>query len=153
MIKRRELREMTHVKLHEMASILLDDILVPGEIRQEGQESIMASCVDRDGNKYLFNLSLTVTPEEIIQSEPVPTLADQVSTIIEELSNIQNDIATLKGYHTQIEVDPNTNENVTEDPNPTENPTEEDPVIIDPTNNQNGEENNNENNTDLNGQV
>ena len=145
MIKRRELREMTQVKLHEMASILLDDIIVPGEIRQEGQESIMASCIDRNGNKYLFNLSLTVTPEEIVQSEPVPTLADQVSTIIDELSSIKDDISTLKGYHTQIEADPNTNEDGnTEDPiitEPTDNPTE-DPIIIDPSVNS-GENDNN----------
>ena len=150
MIKRRELREMTHVKLHEMASILLDDIIVPGEIRQEGQESIMASCIDRNGNKYLFNLSLTVTPEEIVQSEPAPTLADQISTIIEELVGIKEDISTLKGYHTQIEIpteqdngEPSDIETPTENPTeaPTETPTEN-PTETSVENNDNGEDDN-----------
>ncbi len=130
MIKKRELKEMTQIKLHEMASILLDDIIVPGEIRQEGEESIVASCVDRNGNKFIFNLSLTVVPEEIVQVDPTPTLSDQVSTIIDELSSIKDDISTLKGYHTEIEVtDPDENLNSETDPNSNVDPINQDTEI------------------------
>lgn len=126
MKKRRELKEMTQIKLHEMASILLDDIIIPGEIRQEGQESISASCVDRNGNKFIFDLSLTVTPEEVVQSEPVPTLSEQIATIVSDLNSIKDDILTLKGYHTQIEpvdTDPAVNIEDPEPVSPLEDPT------------------------------
>lgn len=126
MKKRRELKEMTQIKLHEMASILLDDIIIPGEIRQEGQESISASCVDRNGNKFIFDLSLTVTPEEVVQSEPVPTLSEQIATIVSDLNSIKDDILTLKGYHTQIEpvdTDPTVNIEDPEPVSPLEDPT------------------------------
>ena len=75
------IREKIHSKLYSMASILLDNIIVPGEEKQEGSDSIIASYYDDFGNKFTFSLSLSVTPEselDIIEDEPV-TLAEQVT--------------------------------------------------------------------------
>lgn len=93
------MREKIQIKLNSMASILLDDIIIPGSPIQSGQESIVASFFDEDGNRYTFNLSLTVTPKEIETVEPTPTLADQVSTILEKLTLLEEDVSNLKNYH------------------------------------------------------
>ena len=93
------MREKIQVKLNSMASILLDDIIVPESPIQSGQESIVASFFDKDGNRFTFNLSLTVTPKEIETVEPTPTLADQVSTILEKLTSLEEDVSNLKNYH------------------------------------------------------
>ena len=94
-------REKIHNKLYSMASILLDNVIIPGEEKQEGSDSIIASYYDDNGNKYTFTLSLNVTPEsevEIIDDEPL-TLAEQISTILEKVTALETDVAILKGYH------------------------------------------------------
>lgn len=111
----RNVKEKVQTKLNSMASILLDDIIVVGEKRQEGTESIVASFYDKEGNKFTFNLSLTITPEEIEQVTPAPTLSEQVNSILEEIGALKNDISTLKGYHTTIEVDTPNEEQQTEE--------------------------------------
>lgn len=95
----RQMREKIQIKLNSMASILIDDIIVPGEPTQSGQESIIASFFDKDGNKFTFNLSLTVTPKEIEVVEPTPTLSDQVAIILEKLTALEEDVSNLKNYH------------------------------------------------------
>ena len=107
------LKEKIHSKLYSMASILLDNIIVPGEEKQEGSDSIIASYYDDYGNKFTFSLSLSVTPEselEIIEDEPV-TLAEQVAAILEKVTALETDVALLKRYHDSApQVDPNATE-------------------------------------------
>lgn len=112
------LREKVHNKLFSMASILLDNVIVPEEIAQEGADSITASYYDDDGNKYTFTLSLTVMPEIKVDlgEEPPMTLADQINLMLEKMTGLEEDVALLKGYH---------NEQITDDtPNETEPNTE-----------------------------
>lgn len=94
-------REKIHNKLYSMASILLDNVIIPGEEKQEGSDSIIASYYDDNGNKYTFTLSLNVTPEsevEVVDEEPI-TLAEQIAIILEKVTALETDVALLKGYH------------------------------------------------------
>ena len=50
-------KEKIHNKLYSMASILLDNVIIPGETKQEGSDSIIASYYDDNGNKFTFTLS------------------------------------------------------------------------------------------------
>lgn len=97
----KQMRESIQYKLISMASILLDDIIVPGEAVQRGQESIVASIYDKDGNKLTFDLSLTVTPKDIEEVEPVPTLSEQLSLLLEEITDLKIEVARLRSYHEQ----------------------------------------------------
>lgn len=101
-----------------MASILMDNIVKPYEEKQEGSDSISASLYDEFGNKYVYTLSLTVSPktddEEVVE-EPV-TLAEQIATILEKVTSLEDDVALLKGYHAGTPT-----ENISEDENISEN--------------------------------
>lgn len=99
-------KEKIYNKLYSMASILLDNIVIPGEAKQEGSDSIIASYYDEEGNKYTFTLSLNVTPEtedEIIEPEPI-TLAEQIAAILEKVTALETEVALLKGYHVSNEI-------------------------------------------------
>ena len=125
------MREKIQVKINSMASILLDDIIVPGEHEQEGNETIDASFYDKDGNRFTFTLSLAVVPkvkDEDPEEETPATISDQITTILEKVSAIEEDVAKLKTYHpspdgsteNESEPDPTVTPNdstVTEDPN------------------------------------
>lgn len=122
----RKNRERIQTKLNSMASILLDDIIKPDEIVQEGQESIVASLYDQNGNKLTFNLSLTVTPKEVEEIEPAPTLSDQISTILSEITSLKLNVAKLEGYHTQSEDEPSVPDEPTEPNTPNEDQVDDD---------------------------
>ena len=97
------MREKVQTKLNAMASILIDDILVPEQQEQEGAETVMASYYDKFGNKFTFTLGLTVVPnkkDDAEVEEPV-SIQDQVSLILEKLTSLEEDVSVLKSYHAQ----------------------------------------------------
>lgn len=99
----RHMREKVQTKLNAMASILIDDILVPEQQEQEGAETVMASYYDKFGNKFTFTLGLTVVPnkkDDAEVEEPV-SIQDQVSLILEKLTSLEEDVSVLKSYHAQ----------------------------------------------------
>lgn len=101
-MKPMKMREKVQTKLNNMASILLDDIILPEQEEQSGAESIQASYYDKFGNKFTFTLSLNVTPKQKVEpSEPTPTVDEQLSAILLEISRIEADIEDLKTYHNQ----------------------------------------------------
>ena len=97
------MREKVQTKLNSMASILLDDVIVPDRDEQEGNESISASYYDKYGNKFTFNLSLTVVPkvkdEDPTEETPL-TVSEQISAILTKVTALEEDVGTLKSYHT-----------------------------------------------------
>lgn len=97
------MREKVQTKLNSMASILLDDVIVPDKNEQEGNESISASYYDKYGNKFTFNLSLTVVPkakdEDPTEETPL-TISEQISAILTKVTALEEDVGTLKSYHT-----------------------------------------------------
>ena len=48
------IKEKIQTKLNSMASILIDNIIVPGESHQSGSDEVSASFYDKDGNKFSF---------------------------------------------------------------------------------------------------
>ena len=92
----RRMKEKVQTKLISMSSILLDDILVPNEEKQHGYEHVSASFYDKYGNKFTFDLSLTVTPRVI--DAPV-TIPDQLDNILNKMDNIENGVEQLKQAH------------------------------------------------------
>lgn len=103
----RPMREKIQTKLNSMASILMDNIIVPNEIQQQGSEEMTASFYDKDGNKFSFTLALQVTPKDVTEPEPVeePTLQELIDqeiaklNIEQDLASIKDAIAELKAYH------------------------------------------------------
>lgn len=100
----RPMKEKVQVKLNAMASILLDGIIVPGQDEQEGSESLTASYYDKHENKYTFSLDLTVVPkhkeeETSEQGETSASLEDQIALILEKITELEEDVSTLKLYH------------------------------------------------------
>ena len=97
------MREKVQTKLNSMASILLDDVIVPDKNEQEGNESISASYYDKYGNKFTFSLSLTVVPkvkdEDPTEETPLPT-SEQISAILTKVTALEDDVLVLKSYHT-----------------------------------------------------
>lgn len=96
-------REKVQTKLNSMASILLDDIIVPGETNQQGSETLSASYYDNDGNKFTFVLGLTVTPnadEETGAEETALTIDEKLEMILSKISSLEEDVNLLKTYHT-----------------------------------------------------
>lgn len=100
------MREKIQTKLNAMASILIDDILIPEQQEQEGAETVMASYYDKFGNKFTFTLGLTVTPkkrdEESETKEPI-SIQDQIALILEKITSLEEDVSELKTYHPQTE--------------------------------------------------
>ena len=95
----RKMREKIQVKLNSMASILVDDIVNPNKKEQEGSESIVASFFDKDGNKFLFDLKLTVVPEQKEGEIPDPigmSQQEQMDLILREIAEIKEEIAEIK---------------------------------------------------------
>lgn len=116
----RHMREKVQTKLNAMASILIDDIIIPEQQEQEGAETVMASYYDKFGNKFTFTLGLTVTPKqkEGSETEEPVSVQDQVALILEKITALEQDVAELKSYHPQTEtivVEDGTNE--PQDPN------------------------------------
>lgn len=104
-------KEKIHNKLYSMASILLDNVIIPGETKQEGSDSIIASYYDDNGNKFTFTLSLSVVPEanENTSVEEPLSLADQVGIILEKVMLLENEVARLSGYHDSMPAEPGEN--------------------------------------------
>lgn len=96
------MREKVQTKLNSMASILLDDVIVPDKNEQEGNESISASYYDKYGNKFTFSLSLTVVPkvkdEDPTEETPLTT-SEQISAILTKVTALEEDVGFLKSYH------------------------------------------------------
>lgn len=95
----RKMREKIQIKLNSMASILVDDIVNPNKKEQEGSESIVASFFDKDGNKFLFDLKLTVVPEQKEGEIPDPigmSQQEQMDLILREIAEIKEEIAQIK---------------------------------------------------------
>lgn len=96
------MREKVQTKLNSMASILLDDVIVPDKNEQEGNESISASYYDKYGNKFTFSLSLTVVPkvkdEDPTEETPL-TISEQISAILTKVTALEEDVGNLKSYH------------------------------------------------------
>lgn len=102
----KHMREKVQTKLNAMASILIDDIIIPEQQEQEGAETVMASYYDKFGNKFTFTLGLTVTPkqkEEGSETEEPVSVQDQVALILEKITALEKDVAELKTYHPQTE--------------------------------------------------
>ena len=99
----KSMREKVQTKLNSMASILLDDVIVPDKNEQEGNESISASYYDKYGNKFTFSLSLTVVPkvkdEDPTEETPLTT-SEQISAILTKVTALEEDVGVLKSYHT-----------------------------------------------------
>ena len=93
------MREKIQTKLNSMASILLDDIIVPDRYEQHGSGTIAASLYDDKGNKFRFTLSLDVSQEDDEPNDEL-TIPEQIGIINEQISLIKNDIANLKSFHT-----------------------------------------------------
>ena len=97
-----KMREHIQSKLNNMASILLDDIIIPEQEEQSGSETIQASYYDKFGNKFTFTLGLNVTPKQKVEpSEPTPTTDEQLALILEQLALLEEEVSELKGYHNQ----------------------------------------------------
>lgn len=97
------IKEKIQTKLNSMASILIDNIIVPGERHQSGSDEVSASFYDKDGNKFSFKLSLRVTPKEgaddnLVDTEIITT-EEKITKIEEAIMAIQKDIGLLKAYH------------------------------------------------------
>lgn len=97
------IKEKIQTKLNSMASILIDNIIVPGERHQSGSDEVSASFYDKDGNKFSFKLSLLVTPKEgaddnLVDTEIITT-EEKITKIEEAIMAIQEDISLLKAYH------------------------------------------------------
>lgn len=121
---RHRMREKVQSKLNSMASILLDDILVPDQIEQQGSETLVGSYYDEDGNKFTFTLSLTVAPKEKAgteETEEPVNISDQIATILEKIIALEEDVSVLKNYHLTAQEPTET----TEQNDPTENPQKE----------------------------
>lgn len=100
-MKNAKMREKVQTKLNSMANILLDDIIVPDQEFQQGQETISASYYDQFGNKFSFDLTLSVTPfEEQASTEPVLSMSDQIEMILAKITHIEQDVANLQAFHT-----------------------------------------------------
>lgn len=96
------MREHVQSKLNNMASILLDDIIIPEKEEQSGSETIQASYYDKFGNKFTFTLGLNVTPKEKVEpSESTPTTDEQLALIIQQLETLEAEVSELKNYHTE----------------------------------------------------
>lgn len=98
----RRMKEKVQTKLISMSSILLDDILVPNEEKQHGYEHVSASFYDKYGNKFTFDLSLTVTPrvQDSDSNIDAPvTIPDQLDNILNKMDNIENGVEQLKQAH------------------------------------------------------
>lgn len=96
------MKERIQTKLNSMASILMDNIIVPGERRQSGYDEVSASLYDKDGNKFAFKLSLQVTPKgetDDVEESEFETSEDKIDRIEAAIVAIQADIDTLKAYH------------------------------------------------------
>lgn len=96
------IKEKIQTKLNSMASILIDNIIVPGERHQSGSDEVSASFYDKDGNKFSFRLSLRVTPKEgadDIGDTEIITTEEKINKIEEAIVAIQKDIGLLKAYH------------------------------------------------------
>ena len=94
------MREHVQSKLNNMASILLDDIIVPEQEEQSGSETIQASYYDKNGNRFTFTLSLNVTPKEKAETvDPMPTTQEQLDLILTKLALLESEVSDLKGYH------------------------------------------------------
>ena len=99
----RPIKEKIQTKLNSMASILIDNIIVPGERHQSGSDEVSASFYDKDGNKFSFKLSLLVTPKEgagdDLAGTEIITKEEKINRIEEAIVAIQEDIGLLKAYH------------------------------------------------------
>jgi len=97
------IKEKIQTKLNSMASILIDNIIVPDERHQSGYDEVSASLYDKNGNKFSFKLSLRVTPKEGTDDDlddiEVVTAEEKISRIEEAIVAIQEDINLLKAYH------------------------------------------------------
>ena len=96
------MKEKIQTKLNSMASILMDNIIVPGEVQQHGYDKLKASFHDKDGNKYSFKLSLRVTPngyepEDFDHDIDFPNA--RLDRLERTVAEMQNDIDVLKIYH------------------------------------------------------
>lgn len=104
------IKEKIQTKLNSMASILIDNIIVPGERHQSGSDEVSASFYDKDGNKFSFKLSLLVTPKEgaddNLNDTEIITTEEKINKIEEAIMVIQEDIGILKAYHTSVNKDP-----------------------------------------------
>ena len=91
-------------------SILIDNIIVPGEHHQSGSDEVSASFYDKHGNKFSFQLSLRVTPKEGVDDglgdTEIVTTEEKISRIEEAIVAIQEDISLLKTYHANVNKDP-----------------------------------------------
>lgn len=106
------MREHIQSKLNNMASILLDDIIIPEQEEQSGSETIQASYYDKFGNKFTFTLGLNVTPKQKVEpSEPTPTTDEQLALILEQLALLEEEVSELKGYHNQTPTETQTEDN------------------------------------------
>lgn len=99
------MREKIQSKLNSMASILIDDIVVPEQDRQNGSETITAGFFDKYGNKFTFTLTLDVVEEskveEVEDGETGLTVSEQIGIILDKLTRLEGEVAELKTYHTQ----------------------------------------------------
>lgn len=97
------IKEKIQTKLNSMASILIDNIIVPDERYQSGSDEVSASFYDKNGNKFSFKLSLRVTPKEGMDDDlddtEIITAEEKISRIEEAIVTIQEDISLLKAYH------------------------------------------------------
>lgn len=97
------IKEKIQTKLNSMASILIDNIIVPGERHQSGSDEVSASFYDKDGNKFSFRLSLHVIPKEGaddgLGDTEIITTEEKINRIEEAIVAIQKDIGLLKAYH------------------------------------------------------
>lgn len=104
------IKEKIQTKLNSMASILIDNIIVPGERHQSGSDEVSASFYDKDGNKFSFRLSLRVTPKEgaddNLDGTEIITTEEKINRIEEAIVAIQEDISLLKTYHANVNKDP-----------------------------------------------
>ena len=103
------IKEKIQTKLNSMASILIDNIIVPGERHQSGSDEVSASFYDKNGNKFSFKLSLLVTPKEGaddgLGDTEIITTEEKINRIEEAIVAIQEDISLLKAYHVNINED------------------------------------------------
>lgn len=110
-MKKIKMREHIQSKLNNMASILLDDIIIPEQEEQSGSETIQASYYDHFGNKFSFTLGLNVTPKQKVEpSEATPTTDEQLALILEKLAELEEDVGELKGFHNQTPIEEPTEE-------------------------------------------
>ena len=67
----------------------MDNIIVPGERQQQGYDEMKASFFDKDGNKYVFILSLRVIPKGGFEPD------DTEEGVIFRLDKVESDVNIL----------------------------------------------------------